>query len=67
MEYLYEVLNQQEYAISISIEYKNAFDSIDHNILFLKLEPYDARGVVLDLFRSYLYNLTLRSYQGLFL
>ena len=56
MEYLYEALDRREYAISIFIDYKKAFDSIDHNILLLKLEAYGVRGVVLDLFRSYLYN-----------
>ena len=38
------VLNRREYAISIFIDYKKAFDSIDHNILFLKLEAYGVRA-----------------------
>ena len=40
MEYLYKVLDRREYAISIFIKYKKAFDSIHHNILLLKLEAY---------------------------
>ena len=37
IEYLYDALDRREYAISIFIDYKKAFDSIDHNILLIKL------------------------------
>ena len=49
-------MDRREYAISIFIDYKNAFDSIDPNILLLKLEANGVRGVVLDLLKIYLNN-----------
>lgn len=40
------------------IDLKKAFDTVDHNLLLLKLEKYGIRGKTLDLFRSYLSNRT---------
>ena len=37
----------------VSIELKNAYDIIDHNILLKKLDHCGIRGITLDVFKSY--------------
>ena len=36
------------------MDFKNAFDTVKHSILFKKLEHFGIRGIPLELFRSYL-------------
>ena len=38
----------------VSIDFKKAFDTIEHNILLKKLDHYGIRGITLDLFKSYI-------------
>ena len=38
----------------VSIDLKKAFDTVDHNILFKKLDHYGIRCITLDLFKSYI-------------
>ena len=42
--------------ISIFIDFKKAFDTVDHDILLYELECYGIRGLANDFFRSYLTN-----------
>ena len=38
------------------IDLSKAFDTINHNIIFIKMEHYGVRDVTLQLFKSHLYN-----------
>jgi hypothetical protein len=49
-------LDNKEHALALFIDVAKTFDSIDHHILFRKLNTYGLRGVVLDWFKDYLSN-----------
>ena len=53
-ENLYDSLNSNEVTISIFIDYKKAFDTINHSILLRKLQLYGIRGLPLQLLKTYL-------------
>ena len=56
VNFITDALNNGEYAIGIFLDIKKAFDSVDWNILFAKLEHYGIRGRALKLFKSYFSN-----------
>ena len=62
-EEIYESLDDKEHHISVLIDLKKAFDTVNHEILLSKLERYGVRSLALQWFKSYL--LDRESYVGL--
>ena len=55
-EYVYDSLDSHDITCNIFIDFKKAFDTINHSILIKKLELYGIRGLALDLLTDYLKN-----------
>jgi len=53
---IYDALNPKKFSMSVFIDYRKAFDTINHEILLRKLEHYGIRGLALELMKSYLKN-----------
>ena len=53
-ESIYDALDAKNHNISIMVDLKAAFDTVNHSILLKKLERYGVRGYALDWFKSYL-------------
>ena len=62
-EAIYDSLNSKKHHVSLMIDLKKAFDTVNHNILLKKLQLYGIRGIGLDWIRDYLTN--RRSYVAL--
>ena len=54
MEYLYSQINKNKHVISVFIDLKKAYDTVNHTILLKKMESYGVRGISSDWFKSYL-------------
>ena len=53
-EYVYKNLNANKHVVSLFIDLKKAYDTVQHDILLDKLECYGIRGTMLEWFGSYL-------------
>ena len=49
-----KALDDGETSIGVFLDFSKAFDTVDHNILFSKLEKYGIRGLALNWIKSYL-------------
>ena len=58
LDKLHNALERGEYAIGIFIDFRKAFDTVDHGILLYKLYHYGVRGAAYDWFCDYLKNRT---------
>ena len=56
LQYLYDHLDSGKIVFSLFLDFKKAFDSVDHKILLSKLNLYGIRGDALNWFESYLSN-----------
>ena len=54
LDYVYDGLNKKEHILSVFIDLRKAFDTVNHSILLSKLKQYGVRGSVLSLFEDYL-------------
>jgi hypothetical protein len=54
IENINKALDSGKFACSVFIDLQKAFDTVDHNILFSKLNFYGVRGVALSWFKSFL-------------
>ena len=49
-------LEEGDYVLGLFLDFSKAFDTVNHEILFKKLDYYGIQGTSLDLFKSYLTN-----------
>ena len=56
VDQIYDGFDKKEKTSALLIDLSKAFDTVNHNILLLKLEYYGIRGTSLSLFKSYLTN-----------
>ena len=55
-DYVYSNLNQHKLTHSISIDFSKAFDTINYNILYKKLEHFQLQNSAINLIQNYLTN-----------
>lgn len=60
VEHIYNNLNDKKHVLGLSIDFKKAFDTVDHKILLSKLAKYGVHGTPYSWFASYLYGRSQR-------
>ena len=56
LQYLYNSLDSGNIIFSLFLDFRKAFDTVDHKILLSKLNSYGIRGTALEWLKSYLSN-----------
>ena len=56
INYINQAHSNNEHVISVFIDLKKAFDTVNHEVLLQKLKYYGIRGISNTIFRSYLAN-----------
>ena len=56
VNHIVNALQFGKYSIGVYLDFSKAFDTLNHDILFLKLNHYGIRGIALDWIKSYMVN-----------
>ena len=56
VNHIVNALQFGKYSIGVYLDFSKAFDTLNHDILFLKLNRYGIRGIALDWIKSYMVN-----------
>ena len=54
MQFIYDSMDSGNFVLSVFLDFKKAFDTVDHKILLSKLDFYGLRGVLHEFLKSYL-------------
>ena len=54
LNYFYDSLDNRKFSFAVFVDFRKAFDTINHDILLRKLYRYGIRGTALSLFHSFL-------------
>ena len=54
LEQITKALDNNKHVIAVYLDFAKAFDTVDHDLLMLKLSHYGIRGKALKWFKSYM-------------